>query len=409
MINKIIESIKNSNSFEQDDINLVITDYVNGKYTDEDILPLIKQIYHSSINDKSLYYLTDAMKNSGEVLNLSTLGKVVDKHSSGGVSDTTTLIIAPICACLGVNMLKLSGKALGFTGGTIDKLLCFNGYNVDVDLQTAISLTKQNGACIMAANTNIAPADKKIYTLRDKHGLVDNIPLIASSIMSKKLASGADIIVLDVKYGNGAFMPDIKSAKLLAKKMISLGKLAGKKVKVTFGNMDEPLGYNIGSKLETIEAISILKGQFVNSRLYKHSVHLASLCVSLYKNIPYFIAKQKVKKVIKNKLALEKFKQMIAAQGGKLDLFNQQLSAPDYIIKAETDGTITNIHTKNLGQLAHDLCLENNNDSSGLILHFNKNDKIYLGDKLFSIYCENEKIFKKYEKIIKNCIKIEKK
>lgn len=405
----IVKNIQTNKELGESCINSLISDYCNNTLSDEQILPVIEAIYNYGLCDKDLYFLTNAMKNSGECLDLTSLGKVVDKHSTGGVSDTTTIIITPICACLGTKMLKLSGRGLGFTGGTCDKLESFNGYKTDTDLKTAIELVKQNGACMITSSKNIAPADKKIYALRNRTGLVDNIQLIASSIMSKKLASGADIIVLDVKYGNGAFMPNKKEAKLLGRKMKAIGKLANKKVKIILGKMNQPLGNNIGPKLETMEAIEVLKGK-TNNLLAKDSIRLASVCVSLDKHIPYFIAKQKVKKVIKNGKALEKLKTMISSQGGSLALFSESYKKPTLVVKAKKSGKLIEYNTKELGNIVAKMGTVKMNEDDvinynlGVRTFFKINDKISKDDDIFHIYAKNKVEANKVKSALLGCI-----
>lgn len=392
MIKEIVAKIKNNQSVGKELIFEIINAYTLGKINDAQFLPFIQAIYENGISDQDLFYLTDAMMHSGEVLDLSSLGDVVDKHSTGGVSDTTTLIITPICACLNTKMLKMSGRALGFTGGTCDKLECFTGYETDIPLEQAIMLTQKNCACMITSTQNLAPADKKIYALRDKTGLVDNIPLIASSIMSKKLASGAQIIVLDVKYGNGAFMPNKKMAKKLARKMKRIGQLAGKKVKVVFGKMEQPLGKNIGPRLETLEAIEVLNGK--NGNLYSDSVRLASCCVALDKKIPYFLAKKRVKNAIKSKKALEKLKILVQDQNGSLELFSQKLPIPTLSIKAQTSGKFYFTNTKILGQIVADLVSKCGGEFSkkefvGIRTYFKNSEKVQADDTLFDIFAQN--------------------
>lgn len=409
MIEKIVEKIQSKQQVGQQLINNVINDYTNEKISDEQFLPVVKAIYDNGLCDEDLFYLTNAMMNSGEVLDLSCLGKVVDKHSTGGVSDTTTLILVPVCACHGVTMFKMSGRALGFTGGTCDKLECFTGYKTDIEIEKAINLAKQNGGCMITSSMQLAPADKKIYALRDKTGLVDNIPLIASSIMSKKLASGANTIVLDVKYGNGAFMPTLHQAKLLAQKMEVIGKLSGKKIKSVFGKMDEPLGYNIGPRLETLEAIEVLNGK--KGALYNDSVKLASWCVALYKNISYLHAKLLVKKVIKSGQALEKLKQLVKSQGGSLELFSQTLPAPTLKIFSQKTGKFYFTNTKLLGQIVADLTHECGIEFSkqnfvGVRTFFKNKAKTKKGDCLFEIYCSSLEQAKSVSKKLQDCYKI---
>ena len=391
---EITNMIKNKQPLGKNVIDNVIKSYCDNTISDDEILPIIKAIYDNDISDQDLFYLTDAMKNSGHTLDLSELGQVVDKHSTGGVSDTTTIILVPICAVLGTKMLKLSGRGLGFTGGTCDKLEAFSGYKTDIDLNDAIDLVKKNGGCMMTSSLEIAPADKKIYTLRNKTGLVDNVSLIASSIMSKKLASGADNIVLDVKYGNGAFMPNLKMAKKLGNKMKKIGTLAGKKIKIVYGKMSQPLGYNIGPKLETMEAIKVLEGK-EKGNLYKDSVRLASLCVSLDKHIPYLFAKHKVIKTIKDKTALEKLKVMVKSQGGSLELFDEEYKEPTLIVKSKINGKVKGYNTKDLGEIVCEMGTNarNSNDkidyNLGIITTKKIGKKVKIGDILFKIYAKD--------------------
>ncbi len=410
-INKIAEKIKNKISLTKAEIYEAVDSYTKNIISDEQFLPFIKAIYDYNISDKELYYLTMAMLDSGEKLNLTNLKSVVDKHSTGGVSDTTTIIIVPICACLNTKMLKLSGRGLGFTGGTCDKLESFKGYKTDIDIQQAIQLVQQNGGCMLTTSKELAPADKKIYALRNKTGLVDNISLIASSIMSKKLACGANIIVLDVKYGNGAFMPNKKSAKTLGKKMKKIGKLANKKVKIVLGQMNQPLGFNVGPKLEAMEAIKVLKGE-EKSNLYHDSVKLASICVSLDKHIPYFIAKHKVKKVIKNKTALNKLKTMVSCQGGSLDLFDEDYKTPTLIIKSNKKGKVISFNTKEIGNIVAKMGtvkIEENdtiNYDNGIRTFHKIGDKVKINQPLFHIYASSKSMAKEVEKQLLNCIEI---
>lgn len=409
MITSAVEKIKNKQKLGKETIDKIISSYCHEKITDEQILPLIKAIYDYDICDEDLFYLTDAMKNSGEVLDLSSIGTTIDKHSTGGVSDTTTLVIAPICACLGVKMFKMSGRALGFTGGTCDKLECFSGYQTDIEIDKAIELVKTNGACIVTSTKELAPADKKIYALRDRTGLVDNIPLIASSIMSKKLATNTDMILLDVKYGQGAFMPTKHMAKKLANKMVNIGKLAGKKIDVVYGEMNEPLGDNIGPRLEALEAIEVLSGK--QSKLRRECIRLASKCVSMYKCIPLFVAKRLVKKVLDDRQALEKFKTMVLMQGGSLDLFNEILPQPSYVVRSTDCGKLKYLNTKKLGQIVADICHINGTEYSkenfvGVVTKYKNNEKIEKNAVIFEMFSKNFENFSKIEQELLSCVEI---
>lgn len=387
ILEKVTKKIQNKQNVSQQEFDEVISLYCNNQVSDEEFLPFVQAIYYYGLCDKELFYLTNSMQKSGATLDLTSLGQVVDKHSTGGVSDTTTIVIAPICACLGTKMLKLSGKALGFTGGTADKLEMFEGYQTELPLDKAMELVKQNGACMLTTSKDIAPADKKIYALRDRTGLVDNIPLIASSIMSKKLAGGADIIVIDVKYGNGAFMQTKKDAKKLAKKMKAIGRNAGRTIVNVLTKSNQPLGYNIGPKLEAIEAIEILKGEKYNSLLYKACIHLAATCVKLDKKISYHKAKNMVKEVLQNGSALQKLKDMVVSQGGKLDLFEQSYDKPTLVVKSPKVGKIKKYNTKEIGNIVGSLSRQN--PDYGVVTFAKIGCKVNKDTTLFNIYAKD--------------------
>lgn len=403
----LTKKIENHKALGKFDIDKVISLYVNNLVSDDEFLPFLQAIYDHNLCSSDLFFLTNAMTQSGEVLDVSELGQTVDKHSTGGVSDTTTIAIVPILACLGTKMLKLSGRSLGFTGGTCDKLECFSGYQTDIPLETAINLTKQNGGVMMTSSMNIAPADKKIYALRDKTGLVDNISLIASSIMSKKLATNASILVLDVKFGNGAFMPTKSKAKKLGKIMKHLGKMASKKVKISYGKMNQPLGYNIGSKLECMEAISVLKNEQNNSPLFHECVRLASLCHSLDKKISYRKAKQKVLQVMHSGHALEKLKLIISSQSGSLELFSEPYSKPTLSVKSTKNGKIVRFKTRQMGQIVENLIHDTHNNSLGIRTFVKLKDKVKENQPLFDVYALNPNQAKQIANAIQNCIEIQ--
>ena len=412
MIEEFVNKIESKQPVGETLFNQVIEKYTNGEFTDTQFLPVVRAIYLHGLCDQDLYFLTQAMTRSGKVLDLSSLGKVIDKHSTGGVSDTTTLVVVPICASLNVTMFKMSGRALGFTGGTCDKLECFEGYNTDIELDSALKLAKQNGACMLTSSEEIAPADKKIYALRDKTGLVDNIPLIASSIMSKKLASGADMILLDVKYGNGAFMPTKLQAKKLASKMKKIGTLHGKKVKIVYGNMNQPLGNNIGPRLESFEAIQVLKGE--KNSLYYDCAKLASKCVAMYKHIPYFLAKRQVVNAIKSGQALEKFKVLIQSQHGSLKLFDECMPQSSLKIYAQKNGKFYYTSTKRLGMIASSLVNACGHEFSkqnfvGITTNFKNGQKVHKADCIFEIYAPDDKIPADIEAQLADCFVIKQK
>lgn len=289
---------------------------LTGNIADYQASALIMAIYINGMNEEETTNLTLAMAHSGDILDLSELGNVVDKHSTGGVGDKVTLILAPVIASLGVPVAKMSGRGLGFTGGTIDKLESIPGYNTNVSEKEFIENVKKIGISLIGQTLNLAPADKKIYALRDATSTTSSIPLIASSIMSKKIAAGANKIVLDVTYGSGAFMKTREEAQKLADAMIKIGKLANRETIAVITPMEQPLGKNIGNTLEVIEAVEALKGDMredvkeVVLELGSNMLKLAGKGNNLEEN------KEKMMENIQNGKALEKFKQLVINQGG---------------------------------------------------------------------------------------------
>lgn len=386
-INKIIEKKENNleNSFEE--IKFMVMGFVNGEISKEDMTRFIKAVFKNSMSHQEIFDLTKIMTESGDTLKFNSAdGIFADKHSTGGVSDSTTLIIAPIIALSGIKFMKMSGRKLGHTGGTIDKIEQFKGFDTNLTLQQARQIVKLHGACIIAQTADLAPADKYIYKLRDETGYVMSLPLIASSVMSKKLACGSDVIVLDVKCGNGAFMKNIDEATALAKIMVEIGKNAGKKISAIVSDMNQPLGHNVGSYLETIEAIEVLEGK--TGRLRDLSLILASKIVELGKNISFEQAKFEVEEYLNSGKALQKLKDIISAQSGDLSLFDKQYRENSLQNKIEIfsncDGIISNIDCTKLGFLCRDYCKIETN--KGLKLHKNLGESIKKGDKLITLY-----------------------
>lgn len=393
-IKEIIYKKSINKELTKNEINFFVEGYCNGSVADYQASALLMAIKINGMSKKETFALTEAMLRSGEIIDLGDMGFVVDKHSTGGVSDTTTLALAPICAAVGVKMLKLSGRGLGFTGGTIDKLEAFTGYNVDIDIAKAKDLVNKNNACVIAANSNLAPADKKLYALRDVTATVESIPLIASSIMSKKLASGANAIVLDVKYGNGAFMKTKKDAKTLAELMVEIGEHFGKKMDYVLDDMNEPLGYNIGNSLEAYEAIELLSGK--QGKLRDVTLDIAAKCISIGLNISYTKAYEKAAEAIIGKAALNKFKELIKSQGGSLKLFKGLTLKPKLIVKSEKDGILTKIDCATLGLLVGQMGATRQTINDAIdynvgIKTFHKlNAQINKGDVLFEIYAKTK-------------------
>lgn len=392
------------------EIEFAINGYSCGEILDYQMSALLMAIKINGMTAKETFYLTSAMASSGDIINLKSKDCFVDKHSTGGISDTTTPAVAPICACAGVKMLKLSGRSLGFTGGTADKLESFDGYNVNLQIPQALDLVNKNGACIITSSQNLAPADKKLYALRDLTATVESIPLIASSIMSKKIASGANAIVLDVKYGNGAFMKTKEMAIKLAKLMVKIGHSFGKKMDYIIGNMNQPLGYNIGNKLEMHEAIEALSGK--PGPLYDAIVEISAKCIALGLNISVQDATTKVKQIISSGQAIEKFKQMVKDQGGSLKLFKGLGLKPKLQIFATTCGNLTHINCAKLGMLAGDLGgsrkkLNDQIDYNVGIKTFHKlNSKIKKGDLLFEVFAKTKSDATKISEELLSCYKI---
>jgi len=411
-IKEIILKKSHGKKLNWDEIKFFVDGYTNSEIPDYQISALLMAIKLNGMDAKETFFLTKAMVETGEILDLSELGFTVDKHSTGGVSDTTTLAIAPIIASCGVTALKLSGGGLGHTGGTTDKLCAFDGFNTNLSMQDAIKITKEIGTCIISATLNLAPADKKMYALRNATSTVDSIPLIASSVMSKKLASGANAIVLDVKYGNGAFMKTKKDATTLAKLMVDIGRRYGRKMDYVIGDMNEPLGYNIGNTLEAYEAIEILKGK--QGKLFDAVIELAGKCISLAKNVTENEAKKMALEVVKNGKALEKLKQIVKVQGGSTKLFNGIKAKPTLIVYAEKTGILTKIETERLGTLVGELgatkqTLEDVIDYSVGVKTFHKlGAKIKKGDTLFEIYAKNKTQAKEFATKFIDCYNISK-
>src|SRR5690554_977225 len=330
---------RNGGVLETAEINYLIKEYTNDNITDYQMSSLLMAIYFRGMNDKEALDLSIAMRDSGDVFDLSAIdGIKVDKHSTGGVGDTITLVIAPLLAASGAKVAKMSGRGLGHTGGTIDKLESIKGYQVEVDFEDFLKQVNEIGVSVIGQSGNVTPADKKLYALRDVTATVDIIPLIASSIMSKKLASGADAIVLDVKVGSGAFMKTIEEAKVLATLMVQIGKLAGKKVTAILTSMEEPLGHLIGNGLEVYEAIQVLKGEGPKDVLEISLVIGSQLLMDANIASNLEEARSLLEESIKNGSALEKFRELVKYQGGDLTYIDN----PKLLITDKTVDVLAN-------------------------------------------------------------------
>lgn len=349
----IIQKKKEGGELTAGEIKFFIDGFTAGDIPEYQMSALAMAICFVGMTDREVADLTDAMMRSGDVLDLSAFGdKSVDKHSTGGVGDKTSLVIAPIVATLGGVVAKMSGRGLGHTGGTVDKLESISGFKTALSGDEFMAQAKKVGVVITGQSGTLAPADKKLYALRDVTSTIDSIPLIASSIMSKKLAAGSHSIVLDVKVGSGAFMKDMESAKALAEEMVKIGKSCGRRVRALITNMDVPLGGAVGNSLEVIEAAGVLKGE-VGGDLKEVCVALASNMVSMVNLIPYEEAMARVLDAIDSGRAFDKMKEWVAAQGGDasylddFDLFPKAKVV--YELKSDGAGYISKIDAEKIG------------------------------------------------------------
>ena len=386
----IIEKKQKNEILDYNEIEYMVNSYVKGKINDSTMSDFIWAIYNNGLTMDETYYLTDVMINSGEVIDLSSVNKpVVDKHSTGGVGDKITLIVSPIVAAAGVCVPKMSGRGLGLTGGTVDKLESIPGYKLNLTKKAFVEQLKKVGCAVISQSEKIAVADKKIYALRNEIGAVDSIPLIASSIMSKKIASGSDVIVIDLKVGKGAFMKNIKDATKLAKTMVKIGKYYNKKVICTLSDMNLPLGCNIGNALEVVEAIDFFKNK-CDKRLYELSVYISSLMISSAKNISFARAKRLTINLIESGHAKNKFFEWIRSQGGEITKL--RLNAKKFIVVSDKSGYINNIDSQKLSQLVFDLGAgrvkktDRIDYSVGVILNKSVGQKVMKGEILGVIF-----------------------
>lgn len=350
----IIDRKKNGEELTKSEIEYFVGGFTRGEIPDYQASALLMAIWFCGMNDRELADLTLSMAHSGDMINLDAVdGFTVDKHSTGGVGDKTTLIVAPAVAACGGKVAKMSGRGLGFTGGTIDKLESIPGFNTSVGEKKFIDNVNKIGLCIAGQTGEIAPADKKIYALRDVTATVDSIPLIASSIMSKKLAAGSKGIVLDVKCGSGAFMKTYEDAKLLAEKMTAIGQRAGRKTVALITNMDIPLGRAVGNALEVKEAVKILKNE-QKDELYEVSVALAAHMLSLVNSKDIYECEKMIRLAIENGSALEKLKEAVGAQGGDISYIDDTSKFIDASVcieyKAEKGGYINKIDAQKIGR-----------------------------------------------------------
>ena len=416
----IITKKKRGEALTKEEIDFVVEEFTNGNIPDYPMSALLMAICFNGMNDEEIFNLTMAMRDSGSTIDLSAIeGVKVDKHSTGGVGDKITLIVGPMVAALNIPVAKMSGRGLGHTGGTIDKLESIEGFSTSISREQFIENVNIVKMSVAGQTENLAPADKKIYALRDVTATVDSIPLIASSIMSKKLASGADAIVLDVKCGNGAFMKNEAEAIKLAEVMVDIGHKAGKKIAAVVTDMNQPLGKNVGNALEVMEAIDVLKGNGskdlleVSLELGARMVVFAGYCDDIEK------AKTALMETIENKTALEKFKEFVRAQNGNAcfvddtSMFELGSIVRDvYIGEENRKNYVQEIVTEDIGMASLELGggrkdkMSQIDLSVGVVLHKKLGDLLDGKTKIATIYGNDEnKVNKAYE-IICNAYKI---
>ncbi len=386
------------------ELSFFFNGYLNGKVKDYQMSSLLMAICINGMTDDEIFSLTKIFIDSGDILDFSEIpGIKVDKHSTGGVGDKTTLIIAPIVASLGVPVVKMSGRGLGYTGGTIDKLESIKGFNIALSDNQVFKQVSDIGVVVTGQTADLAPMDKAIYALRDVTGTVSSIPLIASSIMSKKIASGADKILIDIKVGNGALLQKKSDANKLSDLMKKIGKFYNREVRTIISDMNVPLGHAIGNSIEVMEAIKVLKGEEVNTNLVDLCIELATEMVSMGKNIDRAVAYDEVVDSIKSLKAYNKFLELVKTQGGKID----SLRLSDNIIEMESveSGVVKNINALELGKLSVALGAgrvnkeDKINYNVGIYLNKLVGDTVKKGDTLATIYYDKKVDLSKFDDI----------
>lgn len=409
----IIEKKKIKAELTTEEINFFVEGFTNGTIPDYQASSLLMAIVLNGMTDRETFDLTNAMLHSGDIVDMSHLGgTVVDKHSTGGIGDSTTLALAPILACCGVYVAKMSGRGLGFTGGTIDKLESIPGFNTSLTEEQFFDVVKRVGCAVIGQTANLAPADKKLYALRDVTGTVNSIPLICGSIMSKKLASGSDTILLDVKYGSGAFMPTPEQALELAKKMVQIGTLAGKRIGALITDMEQPLSDYVGNTLEVLGILEVLGGK--QNRLYREIKEVAVRLLVLTGKFDTKQAEAAFQDAIDSGKALAKLAEMVQAQGGDASYILHSdkfvLGEQDTVL-ANEDGFVDKIIASDIGRACTHLgggrmTKEDIIDFSvGVVMNVELGSQVRKGDVLCRIY-HNGKGVEHAKQLLTNAIHI---
>lgn len=399
----LIRKKRNGEALTGEEIQFMVMEYVRGNIPDYQMSAFLMAVYFQGMTKEETLAMTLAVAHSGDMVDLSRIrGVKVDKHSTGGVGDKTTLIIAPIAAACGVKVAKMSGRGLGHTGGTVDKLEAIPGMRTSLDRETFFRIVNETGLSVIGQSGNLAPADKLLYALRDVTATVDSIPLIAVSIMSKKLAAGNDCILLDVKTGSGAFMKTVEDSKALAREMVAIGENAGKRTVALITNMDIPLGYNIGNSLEVLEAVETLKG--------KGPEDLTQVCLELAANMLHLAGKgeldtcrEMAKGAIADGSALERFAAMVKAQGGDTSViydtellpkapFSRQVKAGSagYLSYMDTEGCGVASVLLGAGRETKESAIDH---TAGIVIHCKTGDYVKEGQALATMYASREELF----------------
>ncbi len=410
----IIEKKKNKQALSREEIEFFVNGYTNGSIPDYQMSALLMAILLNGMTDEETFILTDAMLHSGDVVDMSALGgTVVDKHSTGGIGDSTTLALAPILACCGVYVAKMSGRGLGFTGGTIDKLESIPGFDTALTEEEFFEAVKRVGCAVIGQTANLAPADKKIYALRDVTGTVNSIPLICASIMSKKLASGSDTILLDVKYGSGAFMPDPESALELATKMVAIGTLAGKRIGALITDMQQPLSDHVGNALEIVGIIDVLRGK--RNRLYSEIREVAVRLLTLTGKYDLQTAEKAFVEAIDSGKALCKFAEMTEAQHGDPNYILHpekfEIGQKDVVV-ANSDGYVDSMVASDIGRAVTLLGGGRMQKSDvidfsvGVIMKTAIGSQVKKGDVICEVYHNNGKGLQQAKELIESAVHI---
>ena len=416
-IQEIIAKKRDNLELNKEEIEYFVTNYTNGNIEDYQAAALVMAIYINGMNKQETTNLTLSMAHSGDILDLSELGTVVDKHSTGGIGDKVTLILAPIIASFNIPVAKMSGRGLGYTGGTIDKLEAIPGYKTNLTIEEFIQNVKKNGISVIGQTLNLAPADKKLYALRDVISATESIPLISSSIMSKKIAAGASKIVLDVTCGSGAFMKNLKDAENLAKMMKNIGDLAHKETVCVITNMNEPLGKAVGNSLEVIESVKFLKGEMAEDvkevilELGSYMIKLAGKGANIEEN------KQKILENIKNGMAFEKFKTWVSSQGGDVSFLEdtQKFKKAKYILPvlAQKSGYVTSLNAQKVGEISMNLGAGRIQKEDtilpdvGITLEKKTGAKVQKGEILAYIHANNENLANEQAQKLQNVYEIQ--